>query len=113
VSAPRRVEFPGFHQALAAAIVAWHRAKGTMMEAQMAVKEAERQLRVLSVNPEVTWQMEEAMNATHVYRCAREDCDRPVIPNWNAKDRTLCPEHETEEDERVKRVAMADVKVAS
>lgn len=96
MSAPKREVFPGFHQSLAAAVMAWHRAKANLMEATMAVKEAERQLRLLSVDPSQSWVLEEAMAATEVYRCAHEGCDRPAIPTWTDRGRTLCPEHEAE-----------------
>lgn len=99
MSAPKREVFPGFHQSLAAAVMAWHRAKANLMEATMGVKEAERQLRLLSVDPNQTWALDEAMNSTEVFRCAREGCDRPSIPTWSNKSQTLCPEHEAEEPE--------------
>lgn len=99
MSGPKRELFPGFHQSLATAVMAWHRAKANLMEATMGVKEAERQLRLLSVDPNQSWALDEAMNATEVFRCARDGCDRPSIPTWSNKSRVYCPEHEAEESE--------------
>lgn len=99
MSGPKRELFPGFHQSLANAVMAWHRAKANLMEATMGVKEAERQLRLLSVDPNQSWALDEAMNSTEVFRCARDGCDRPSIPTWSNKSRVYCPEHETEEAE--------------
>lgn len=84
--------FPNFHGILSGELAQYFTAKTKLIEAQQQVREIERRLKLLGIDP--TWSLADALSADpeEVFVCEHEGCERPVISrSWAQKE--FCGEH--------------------